>query len=243
MVGLYQERCYRKTVRCEDLHSFSVRVGESDLFVLAGENRSARIEYILRQERENILVYGKEYPEFAKTLFPLVVKPFAPPVCHIMASVSKIAGVGPMAAVAGALNDMIDEDLSENNELIIENGGDLSIRSQKDRVAAIYAGEHSPFTNRIGLILPGGCRWGVCTSSGVIGPSISLGKADAVTVIAETSALADAWATALANRVQNENDIEGVLDLFNTMEGVKGIIAVKGEKLGIRGEIELVPLK
>ncbi len=238
------ERRYRNLVQCEDLHSFTVRVGESDLSVLAQKNLSREVHSILQREREHILRYGREEPGFLEALFPLDVKPYAPRICGIMANAANKAHVGPMAAVAGALNDLIDEALHlETSELIVENGGDLLIRSAKERVAAIYAGIHSPFSTRIGLLVPGGRRWGVCTSSGVVGPSMSFGQADAVTVIAEHSAVADAWATALANRVQTEEDIGYVLDSFQSMEGVEGIIVVQGKKLGVRGVVHLVPLQ
>ena len=103
------------------------------------------------------------------------------------------------------------ENRQESEEIIIENGGDLLVFSREARVVAVYAGEDSPFSFRIGIKLPPGKKWGVATSSGIVGHSLSFGKADAVVVVAESSAVADAWATSLANRVQEKEDIKKVL--------------------------------
>ena len=65
---------------------------------------------------------------------------------------------------------------------------------------------------------------GICTSSATVGPSISLGVADAATIVARNPALADAWATAVCNRVTKEDS--SVVDeaLLGGSEGVCVII-------------------
>ncbi len=81
---------------------------------------------------------------------------------------------------------------------------------------------------------------GVCTSSGVVGPSVSFGRADAVTAMAPDAAVADAAATAIANRVQSAQDIERVVQEEKDRGLLQGLIACAGDRIGFFGDIKLV---
>ncbi|MCK4749170.1 MAG: hypothetical protein KAT15_19090, partial [Bacteroidales bacterium] len=61
----------------------------------------------------------------------------------------------------------------------------------------------------------------------------------AVTVIAERTPLADAWATSLANRVTAPDDVELVLDMVSEIEEILGCAVILGDKVGIRGQFEV----
>ena len=91
-------------------------------------------------------------------------------------------------------------------------------------------------------MLPEGTGLGVCTSSGTVGHSLSLGKADAVTVIAPSAALADAAATMICNQVQSESDIQRALAFAPKIEEVRGVIIIFGDQIGAWGEVELVAI-
>ena len=67
---------------------------------------------------------------------------------------------------------------------------------------------------------------GICTSSGTVGPSISFGIADAVTVFSRDVALSDAWATAICNEIRPDD--RSVLLRTNPVE-VTGVFSVIGE--------------
>jgi hypothetical protein len=82
----------------------------------------------------------------------------------------------------------------------------------------------------------------VCTSSGTLGHSFSLGRADASLVISGSAALADAAATAIGNRVSRKGDIEPAIAFGKEIEGVVGIIVVLGKEIGMWGEVDLVPI-
>jgi ApbE superfamily uncharacterized protein (UPF0280 family) len=82
----------------------------------------------------------------------------------------------------------------------------------------------------------------VCTSSGTVGHSLSFGRADAACVVAADTALADACATALGNRVIAAAAIPEALAWLETVPGIDGAAVVVGEHLGAWGRIELVPL-
>lgn len=240
---VYDHRFYRAQMKAPDLVSFTVKIEESDLFILTEKDLTERAFQRLYRERENLKAYIRYDPLFQKSLVPVRVPPFAPPICRLMADCAEKARVGPMAAVAGAVNEMVAEELlSEVQELIIENGGDLLVASQKERVVAIYAGEESPFSFRIGLVLKGGTIWGVATSSGKVGPSLSFGRADAVVVVSHSAALSDAWATSLANRVRTKSDVEKVLQVAQNISGIEGVVVVMEDILGVEGNLCLEKL-
>jgi ApbE superfamily uncharacterized protein (UPF0280 family) len=82
---------------------------------------------------------------------------------------------------------------------------------------------------------------GVCTSSGTVGHSLSLGRADAAVLLAASATLADAVATATGNLVQTAADIEKALAFARSIPGVTGAVVVTGENLGAWGKVKLVP--
>ncbi|HSV32411.1 MAG TPA: UPF0280 family protein [Atribacteraceae bacterium] len=239
-MALYERRFYRDRLRGAGLHAFIVREGESDIFVLAQRDISSLVRDQLRREREALLRYLTVDPFFQNTLIPRGVFPEAPPVVRLMSRMSFLAGVGPMAAVAGAMNDRIGSLFGTTfGELILENGGDLLVYSKRERVVGVYTGKRSPFRDKLGIVLPPGRYWGVATSSGVVGPSFSFGQADSVTVLAASSALADAWATRLANEVKTDGDIQRILEFSARFPEMEGVVVCYHDRLGVWGAVQL----
>lgn len=158
-----------------------------------------------------------------------------------MAEAALKAGVGPMAAVAGAIAEAVGRDLLEHSsDIIIENGGDLFIKTTRERVVGIHAGD-SLFSGKLGLtIRPTETPCGICTSSGTLGHSLSFGKADAVTIVSASASLADAAATACCNRIQSPEDISTALSAARGIEGVSGVIIVIADRIGAAGDVRLV---
>jgi ApbE superfamily uncharacterized protein (UPF0280 family) len=158
-----------------------------------------------------------------------------------MLRAAEIAGTGPMAAVAGAIAEEASTFLGRTQaEVIVENGGDVYLRSASPRVCAIFAGT-SPFSLRVGVaIQPEHFPCAVCTSSGTVGPSLSMGRADAATVIAPSGALADALATALANRITSPEDLEPAVTWAASTTGVIGALAILRDAMAAQGRFELV---
>ena len=123
--------------------------------------------------------------------------------------------------------------------MIVENGGDLFMATRRERKVGIFAGG-SPFTRRLAVIIPPAPEGlGVCTSSATVGPSLSLGKADAALVKADSAVLADAAASALGNRVRGDEDLESAMAYVMRRAGVRGALVVVGEHLGAAGDIKL----
>ncbi len=192
-----------------------------------------------RVELENYLVSD---PLFGKTLSPYRPLPEAPEMALVMAEAGKKAGVGPMAAVAGVFSERLGNDLMkqfEMKELAIENGGDIFLFLTDSLIMSVYAG-NDPLSGKIGILIPENIgRIGVCTSSGKVGPSLSFGKADAAMVACKNTALADAWATSIGNRVKKAEDIDDVLKFTEKIEEILSVVIVCDGKMGIRGEFEL----
>jgi ApbE superfamily uncharacterized protein (UPF0280 family) len=168
----------------------------------------------------------------------------APGIVRKMTDASRKAGVGPMAAIAGAIAEYVGMVLlSHTGEVIVENGGDVFLKTDGSVTIGIFAGK-SPLCLHIGLRLcPLETPLSVCTSSGTVGHSLSFGKADAVCVVSESCCLADAAATSIGNLVNSKTDIPGAIEFGKKIEGVEGIIIILGEDLGAWGDLELVPLK
>jgi ApbE superfamily uncharacterized protein (UPF0280 family) len=237
-----EERTYRRWIE-SDLRTFEVCAEESDLLIGAERPLPELAERALCLARADLESHLACDPEFEKALKPRDAPPDAPEMVLHMVEAARRCGVGPMAAVAGAVAQAVGEALlEETGQVIVENGGDIFLRTNRPRVAAIYAGQ-SPISGRIGVRVRRVDRpLGLCTSSGTVGHSLSLGRADAAIVLAESAPLADAAATALGNRVSSAGDIEAGLEFVRAVEGVLGAAAVVGERLGAWGELELVRL-
>jgi hypothetical protein len=175
------------------------------------------------------------------SLLPLPKDDLAPPIVRDMLAKSKICGVGPMAGVAGAVSEFVGYDLlNHTKNIIIENGGDIFIKTERKLIASVYAGE-SALSYKVNFIVkPEETPMGICTSSATVGPSLSFGKADAVCVISKSATLADAAASAIGNKVKNKNDIKPALDFGIKIKGVTGIIIILESEMGAIGKVELV---
>lgn len=239
----YQERFYRSKIQSPDWVSFTIQVKESDLWIRARKDLSIEGYERLFQYRHSLEVYIQQHPEFKDSLEPLSFDPLAPPIVQTMLQAGQAAGVGPMAAVAGAIAMYVGQDLlALSPDVIIENGGDLFVLSHDPLIVGIYAGE-SPLSERLGIQLPPSDRSvGLCTSSATVGPSLSFGRADAVTVLSPSAALSDAVATGVGNQVQSKNDIQPALEWAQTIPKVEGVLIIIGEQMGVWGKMELVSL-
>lgn len=230
---------YRVLAQSKDLYCFRLHLGQSDLMVACDRDLRELAARSLRAHRRSLEQYITQNPFFGRALVPLAQDPQAPPIIQAMLEAAAATGVGPMAAVAGAIAQFVGHDLlPHSRELIIENGGDLFVASQQRRELAVLA-EESYLQCLTFSLEPNGSPRGVCTSSGVLGHSLSFGKADAVTVIAPSAILADAAATAICNMVQSSADIPAALAQGQRL-GAQGVIVLTRDHLGAWGCPELM---
>lgn len=241
------QRFYRRLTRCDHLVAFHVVVKETDLWVQARKNLKNMIKEFILIERGYIESYIHRHPDFQQTLHPWKLAAPAPAILREMTQAGTKAGVGPMAAVAGAIAARVGSRLLNHrqgsDEVIIENGGDVFFKTRQPVTVGLFAGK-SPLSMQIGLTIDSRKRpVAVCTSSGTVGHSISFGNADAVCVVSGSAALADAAATSIGNRVHTRADIHAGIDFGKTIQGVEGLVIIKDEEMALWGTLEMVPLQ
>ena len=244
---MYQPRVYRDKMSANRFSYFTVCYKETDLLIGVDKASSHKeVEQFvinaiisLRNELEK---YKETCPEFFSSLTPIILKPDYPQMVSLMSEASAKAGIGPMGSVAGAFAEYIGKLIKDEykvKEVIVENGGDIYLDIYEPVIVSVYAGK-SKLSEKIGVIItPEYSPLGVCTSSGTIGHSLSFGKADAVMIICRSTLLADAWATALANKVFCEKDIEKVLNDASNINDIKYALIIKNDKIGIVGKFKL----
>jgi ApbE superfamily uncharacterized protein (UPF0280 family) len=240
---MYQPRTYRRWIKDDNLITFNVIVRETDLYIRASSNLEVEATAAVIKYRRLLEDYIQSHPLFLHSLEPCAVPDDAPDIIKVMAQSSGSLGIGPMAAVAGAIAEVVGRDLLVYSpEVIVENGGDIFMKVLQTKLIGIYAGE-SPFTGKIALeISPQETPLGICTSSGTVGPSLSLGTADAVIVLSRSAALADSAATAIGNKVITVDDVDTVIEWVKAVLGLVGVIIIKGDRMGMWGDVKIVPL-
>lgn len=243
MPNSYQERSYRHSVHAKNLKSFQVVVGETDLWVCAESDLTKQVRDLVLMFRYQLESHIKLYPEFLTSLQPPDDDPYAPPIVRDMIRSTKKAGVGPMAAVAGAIAQWVGESLLElSDQVIIENGGDIYLTAKRPVTVAIFAGT-SPLSGKFGLCIPERqMPLGICSSSATVGHSLSRGNTDVVCLLSKSTALADAAATALGNRVMSSADLEHAARWADRIGGILGGAVIVGDTMSTWGDIELVEI-
>lgn len=208
------------------------------VFRICCEKFDAVTTEIVRQRR--ILEdYIDRHPEFRRSLEPLELLAGAPEVAQSMARAAKLVGVGPMAAVAGAMVQFAGQAALDTGvrEVIVDNGGDIYICAVEPVIIGLKTGT-ADLAEKLAFSLQAEeTPISICSSSGKMGHSMSLGECDLATVIAKDAALADAAATAAANLVKNVDDIDPALENISAIEGVDGVMIVKGARVGLAGKL------
>ena len=241
---MYQKRNYRNLINSSRLQKFTVVVQETDLCVHAKTNLEDLTKELVLEYRGYLEAYIRENPDFARTLQPWRPIGPAPNIVDSMVKAGEKAGVGPMASVAGAMAESVGRDLlGHSDEVIVENGGDIFLKTDEPISIGIYAGD-SPLSLKLGLQVDSSQKpSAVCTSSGTVGHSLSLGTADAVCLVSDSCALADAVATSIGNLIQTKRDIRQAVETGKLIEGIRGVAIIMDDDIGLWGDIELAPLK
>ena len=183
--------------------------------------------------------YISRHNEFQHSFEPIDLHEDAPVVAQRMARAAGLVGVGPMAAVAGAMAQCAAEAALEAGaaEVIVDNGGDIYLRIAEPALIGIGTGT-ADVANRLGFSLrPNDTPVAICSSSGQMGHSKSLGKCNLATVVAADAALADAAATQAANLVTTAEDVDAALERITAIEGIDGVVIVKDDRIGLAGKL------
>jgi ApbE superfamily uncharacterized protein (UPF0280 family) len=208
------------------------------VFRICCDRFDAATAEIVRQRR--ILEdYIARHPAFRRSLQPMALRPDAPPIARRMARAARLVGVGPMAAVAGAMAECAARAGLEAGaaEAIVENGGDIYLQAQESVIVGLHTGT-AELADRLAFSLdPHDTPVAICSSSGKMGHSMSLGQCDLAVVVARDAALADAAATQAANLVRTVDDVEPALEHIVGIEGVDGVVIVQHDRVGLAGKL------
>jgi len=243
----YEPRWYRKQMDSKRFHSFTVTHFETDLWIGVNPDsfQKRMISFCVEKIKllRNLLDdYITRFPLFRNSLVPLAFDTSAPEIAQEMLLQSQNTGTGPMSCVAGAFAHFMGQELINKfhpKELVIENGGDIFILSEKTIQVAVYAGK-SQLSGKIGiLVTPDKTPLGICTSSGTVGPSLSFGKADAVMIVCKSTTLADGYATAFANKIHSPDDISNVIESIKKIPEIISALIICDDKFGICGKLKL----
>jgi uncharacterized protein len=229
---------YRKLIKSKDLIVQEIKLEESNILVYSEKPVKQLAKKYLKEARDQIISFIKQHPEFETSFQPLEADKKAGRLVKTIFKASKSAGVGPMASIAGAIAEYVGNKLlSSSTEIIVENGGDIFLKSSKERVIGVFAGK-SPLSQKIGIKIPPSSKsCGICTSSGTVGHSFSYGIADAVVIISSSCPYADAWATKIANLIKKDSDIKKVLKIIRKNKRLSGALIIKGSKLAVTGKV------
>jgi len=240
----FQRRFYRQWVTAKGLFRTEIGIKETDVTILTDRQiDSGFAAKRIGLYRGQIEDYITRAPQFLTSLKPLAVELKAPRIIRQMAAAAKSAGVGPMAAVAGAVAESLGRDLLRQGakDVIIENGGDIFLKIRRPCNIAVYSGRAKLWRGLGIRVMPRTRPMGICTSSATIGHSLSFGKAEGVVILAKDAFLADAVATATCNRTQDADSLEQALKFAGSIKGVFGAVIVMKGNLACFGKgFELV---
>ena len=175
--------------------------------------------------------------------FLTTLEPYSPGdddgrVIHRMCEASNMAGVGPMATVAGTIAQEAMEAMASEGctHGWVDNGGDIALLLESAGTVEIFSEPDSRSACALELE-PTDTIIGICTSSGRLGHSISLGNSDAAVAIADNAILADALATAIGNRVAGADSLKTCFDPFKEIKGFIAGLAMIDGSVSIHGRL------
>jgi ApbE superfamily uncharacterized protein (UPF0280 family) len=202
-------------------------VGETAVTIAADSRHIPRAVEAISRTRHAIERQISDDPFFLTTFEPYDSDWATSRVTKRMCEAAMVAGVGPMATVAGtiaqeALEAMVEDGCEHG---WVDNGGDISLILDRATTVEVFSGPGRG--DAFGLeVEPTEGMIGICSSSGKLGHSISLGAADVAVAIARSAPLADALATAICNRVRTREDLSTCFAPFSGTDGFTGGIVV-----------------
>lgn len=230
---------YRSRTQNEGLTRFRVTLDETDLFIASAKDLSGEALKYIREIRLVIEEAIKKDSSFKSSLRPIDIFDDDPEEIRVMKNAGRLCRVGPMAAVAGMVSEYVGKKLLlMTDTVIVENGGDIFMRSSSPVNVGIYA-PGSVLSGKLGIAADASEGIGVCTSSGTYGHSLSFGSSQAAVAVSPDTALADAAATRLGNLLKDPSRIERALEEIMGIEGIIGAAAVVDDRIGFLGDLEI----
>ena len=234
---------YRSRIQDGDLVRYRVTLGESDLFIASEKDLSAEALRYAGEIRSVITQAIKKDSSFQSSLRPVDIRDDDPEEIRRMKNAGMLCRVGPMAAVAGLVAEYVGRRLLPlTDTVIVENGGDIFMKSSSPVSVGIYA-PGSVLSGKLGILADASEGIGVCTSSGTYGHSLSFGASQAAVAVSGDTALADAAATRLGNLLKDPSRIRRALEEIMKIEGIVGAAAVVDGSVGFLGDLNVQVLE
>ena len=222
------------------MRSIHFEVGETAVTVISDGSFHKDAKDAIFEAREIILSKIAEDPFFKITYDPYPISNSDDGLIRRMCSASQRSNVGPMAGVAGAVASYAVERMVDNGAsyAIVENGGDIAMMIDRDTSVGLYSGDDRMRDLALD-VMPRDHIFGICSSSGNIGPSVSFGISGICTVISDDVILADCCATSLGNLVKEgtSDSLSKALETIASIEGVDGCLAYVNGLFGTAGDV------
>ena len=215
-----------------------VEMDETAATIAAERDNLAWAVEAIKSARTEIVRKIRQDDFFLTTLEPYEPAEDDPRVIKNMCEAASVAGVGPMATVAGVIaQEALEALMSQGcSHCWVDNGGDVALRVGNPVTVEVFNEPGS--TSAFALELePTDGPVGICTSSGKLGHSISFGNADVAVAIADTAQLADALATAIGNRVVDADSLRTCFDPFRGVSGFVGGLAMLDGETAMQGRL------
>jgi len=230
---IYERKNYRNKIPLAQSVSFEIEVRETNLYIQAHNDLSAKAKDSVFRYRYQIEEYLRQHPAFRETTVPIQIYASAPEIVRYADLSSRCTGIAPMSCLGGAIADFVGRDLSADSaNIIVSSGGDSFIKSAYPLDIHIYAGG-SPMNEKLILALPAykGC-FGVSTYA----PG---GGFDSITVISRSACWASAFAADIGIRLVGGEKLGSVLNRVADYTDVGGVIIISGSRIVVGGEMVL----
>lgn len=223
----------------EMLARTKIEMGETAATIICEKKYFEAAVNGIARARAEIKSYARGRRDFLLSLEPVGCDANAPKVVQRMCKAAAKTGVGPMAAVAGAIALAGVECAVEEGatHCIIDNGGDIAMVLDQPITVGILGEAGQETLPAVRLAPTDGKVRGLCTSSGIFGHSISFGRAKAATVMASDPVLADAAATTLGNGCRSDSQMRDTLKSLSGIDEIIWAIAIMDDKIGTLGNV------
>ncbi|MCU0859184.1 MAG: UPF0280 family protein [Thermoplasmata archaeon] len=219
------------------VHS-KVEIGETAATVACDRRFLGPAVDAIKAARAEVERQVRRDPFFLATMEPYPCDGDAGRTVRRMCEAAGKAHVGPMAAVAGAIAQEALEAMAAAGctHGWVDNGGDIALLLEEPATVEVFCepGAKEAFGFEMP---PAGSMVGVCSSSGRLGHSISLGDADVAVAFADDAVLADALATAIGNRVVDSESMQSCFEPFKGIRGFRGGLALRDGEVAMWGEL------
>ncbi len=118
-------------------------LGETAVTIVAEAEHIKHAQKAIFEARQDLQSFIVSDPFFQLTFEPYRAPRDAPAIVKDMCRAATTAGVGPMAAVAGAIAQHAVRAMRENGarHAILDNGGDIALLTEEETAVGIYAGQ------------------------------------------------------------------------------------------------------